>query len=60
MTKKPTITDDTWPHHPDGRRKKLGEMTTQQQEAVVRGAVARLSPAFVAQGIELKFKGEKS
>ena len=60
MTKEFTITDDTWPRHPDGRRKKMGEMTTQQQEAIVRGAVARLAPGFAAQGVAVKFKGEKS
>jgi hypothetical protein len=37
-----TITDETWPCHPSGRRKTIGELTTREQTAVARGAVAKM------------------
>jgi hypothetical protein len=53
-----TITDDTWPHHPDGRRLKIGEMTHKQRIAVIRGAVARMAPEFEKQGAVLSFEDD--
>lgn len=53
-----TITDETWPHHPDGRRFKIAELTHRQQIAVARGAVAKLTPEFAAKGVALEFKGD--
>jgi len=31
-----------WPTHPDGRNKKIGEMTNAERDAVTRAAAARL------------------
>jgi len=47
---------DAWPHHPDGRPLKIGEMTPEQRVAVASSAVERLKPEFAAQGISLEFK----
>jgi hypothetical protein len=53
-----TITDENWPRHPDGRRKKIGELTHAQRVAVVQGAVDRLYPEFAKIGVVLKFKND--
>jgi hypothetical protein len=53
------ITDENWPRHPDGRRKRMGELTTAQQEAIVLGAVNRLKPEFQSIGIALSFDTRK-
>ena len=48
------ITDENWPKHANGRRKKIGEMTTREQIAVVNGAVERLAPEFAILAVTLK------
>lgn len=53
-----TITDENWPRHPDGRRKRLGELTKEQQIALTREAVARVAKEFQGQGVAVSFKGE--
>jgi hypothetical protein len=53
------ITDENWPRHPDGRRKRIGELTTAQQEAIVLGAVERLKPEFQSIGVVLSFDGQR-
>lgn len=46
--------DYTWPKHPDGRNMKMGEMSREQQLAILRASCAKLkeeleSPAMQAQ-----------
>lgn len=48
-----TQTDDHWPRHSDGRRKKMGEMTSQEMHQALRPVLANLkeeleSPEFRA------------
>jgi hypothetical protein len=38
------MTQDNWPRHPDGRRKKMGELPIEQQREISREAVERLKP----------------
>lgn len=36
----------TWPKHPDGRPKKLGEMTRTEQDAQIKDSCTRLQREF--------------
>jgi hypothetical protein len=36
------MTDDDWPKHPDGRKMKLGEMTSEQRRKVFTDVCAKL------------------
>ena len=49
-------TDGGWTRHPDGKPKKIGEMTSEETGQVTRDAVARLQPKFAAMGVHLAFK----
>ena len=40
------IRDDTWPKHPDGRNKKMGEMTREEQVEQFGAACDRLQAEF--------------
>jgi hypothetical protein len=37
---------DTWPKHPDGRNKKMGELTAGEQKEVFRRACLKLKAEF--------------
>ena len=37
---------DTWPRHPNGRNKKMGEMTREEQDRETRKALGRLQQEF--------------
>lgn len=49
--------DDNWPKHPDGRNKRMSEMTTAEREQVIRHAVTSLQPEFQAIGVKVSFAG---
>lgn len=53
------IADDTWPRHPDGRRKKMGELSKEQQIAITRNAVEAVAPEFAKMGVAVRFMGER-
>jgi hypothetical protein len=40
------MSDDTWPKHPDGRNKKMGEMTQDERRTQWKAAGARVMGHF--------------
>ncbi len=40
------MSDENWPRHPDGRRMKMGEMTSVQRREVVADACSALQKWF--------------
>lgn len=48
---------DNWPKHPDGRNKKIGEMTPDEAERVTREAVEKIAREFAPQGVTVRFCG---
>jgi hypothetical protein len=40
------MTESTWPKHPDGRNKKMGEMTADERRAQWKGAADRAKAYF--------------
>ena len=49
-----------WPKHPDGRPKKMGELTQSEQQAQFEQAVNALKPEFSRLGIKLRLKSDLS
>lgn len=46
-----------WPKHPDGRNKKIGEMTREEADAVTRAAVEHVAKEFGAIGVKVRYGG---
>lgn len=43
----------TWPTHPDGKPRTMGELTKEEQYLQFRAAIKRLQPQFAREGIKL-------
>jgi hypothetical protein len=49
------MSDDTWPKHPDGRNKKMGEMTQDERRAQWKTAGARVMGNFQRPDVQAGF-----
>jgi hypothetical protein len=49
------MADGNWPRHPDGRPKKVGEMTREESRAVAEAACARLKAEFEQPHVQRAF-----
>lgn len=45
---------DEWPKHPSGANKKIGEMTSEEKERILRGSIESLRAEFARQGVTIE------
>lgn len=51
---------DTWPKHPDGRNKRLGEMTREEQKQAIRPALETLKKELESPEMRKALEGDES